>query len=231
MPHPGRAFAPWALLAALVACRAAKSPAADPALSEVDAFIAAQKFDTTRPGFKTDLPVPPELTFDPTAEYVARLETSKGLIRIRLMPEVAPYHVASFLFLARLGFYDGLTFHRVIPGFMAQGGCPLGDGTGGPGYEYDGEFDVDRVRHDRPFLASTANVGPGTDGSQFFITFAPAPWLDGTHTIFGEVTEGQETVRALERCGTDGGIPTETLILESVTIEVGKSVAPKAAAR
>ena len=147
------------------------------------------------------------------------MKTNKGSLVLRLMPETAPMHVTSFAYLARLGFYDGLAFHRVITQFMAQGGCPLGSGTGGPGYRFDGEF-APSVRHDRPGLLSMANAGPGTDGSQFFLTFVATPWLDGKHTIFGRVESGEETLAALEACGSGSGKTTERLVLETLTIEV-----------
>jgi cyclophilin family peptidyl-prolyl cis-trans isomerase len=102
---------------------------------------------------------------------------------------------------------------------MAQGGCPLGSGTGGPGYKYAGEF-VSSVRHDRPGLLSMANAGPGTDGSQFFITFVPTPHLDGKHTIFGEVAEGMDTLKAFEQRGSRSGTPTEPIVMKKTTIEV-----------
>ena len=138
---------------------------------------------------------------------------------VRLRPDVAPRHVASTIYLTRLGFYDGLGFHRVITEFMAQGGCPLGSGTGGPGYEYAGEFDPG-LRHDRPGLLSMANRGPGTDGSQFFLTFVPTPWLDDKHTVFGEVVEGMDTLEALEACGSESGRTREPLSITRATIEV-----------
>ena len=147
------------------------------------------------------------------------IETSQGPIRILLDPKTAPMHVSSTIYLSRLGFYDGLRFHRVIDGFMAQGGCPLGNGMGGPGYNYDGEFSPS-VKHDRPGLLSMANAGPGTDGSQFFLTFVPTPHLDGKHTLFGEVVEGQDTLRALEQRGSRGGATSEPLAMTSTTIEV-----------
>ncbi len=126
-------------------------------------------------------------------------------------------HVSSTIYLTRLGFYDGLPFHRVITGFMAQGGDPLGRGTGGPGYKYDGEFDS-KVRHDKPGILSMANAGPGTDGSQFFITFVKTPHLDDRHTIFGEVVEGMGTVKELEKRGSGSGRPSEPLKIESAKI-------------
>jgi cyclophilin family peptidyl-prolyl cis-trans isomerase len=147
------------------------------------------------------------------------METSKGAITIRLLPDVAPMHVTSFMYLTKLGFYDGLKFHRVIRGFMAQGGCPLGTGTGGPGYQLAGEFKPG-VKHDRGGLLSMANAGPGTDGSQFFLTFVPTPWLDGKHTIFGEVIEGQDVLQALEKAGSSGGATTEPLAMQKVTVAV-----------
>jgi len=192
---------------------------ADQALASIDDFIAQQGIDKNSSNWRTSLPRPPQAAFDSGRTYTWKLSTNKGAINIRLMPEVAPMHVSSTVFLARLGFYDGLGFHRVIQGFMAQGGCPLGNGTGGPGYTYDGEFDAS-VRHDRAPLLSMANAGPGTDGSQFFITFAPTPHLDDNHTIFGEVTDGGNTLTAIEQAGSRGGATSEPLTIESTEITV-----------
>ena len=116
----------------------------------------------------------------------AVIRTSKGDIRLRLFGDEAPVTVANFVNLARRGYYDGLTFHRVIPDFMIQGGCPLGTGTGGPGYRFEDEC-TPALKHDAPGKLSMANAGPGTNGSQFFITHVETPWLDGRHTVFGEV--------------------------------------------
>jgi peptidyl-prolyl cis-trans isomerase B (cyclophilin B) len=168
--------------------------------------------------WKLTLTKPEMMTFDANKDYFWILDTNKGQIRIKLMPEVAPMHVTSTIFLTNKGFYDGTTFHRVIPGFMAQGGCPLGTGTGGPGYTYAGET-WPNVKHDRPYLLSMANSGPNTDGSQFFITFKATPWLDGKHTIFGEVVTGQDTVKKLEAAGTEQGKPTEKLVINKAKIE------------
>jgi len=120
---------------------------------------------------------------DTPNEILAEMKTSKGIINIHLYPEHAPVTVASFINLAKRGFYDGLSFHRVIDNFMIQGGCPLGSGTGGPGYRFEDECN-DALRHDTPGKLSMANAGPGTNGSQFFITHVETPWLDGKHTVF-----------------------------------------------
>jgi cyclophilin family peptidyl-prolyl cis-trans isomerase len=195
----------------------------DEAIMQIDELIKEAAVDKSDPKWRTTLTRPEKATFDPSHTYYARMETNKGPILIKFMPDVAPMHVTSFIYLTRLGFYDGLMFHRVIPGFMAQGGCPLGTGTGGPGYKYSGEFS-DGVKHDRPGLLSMANAGPGTDGSQFFLTFVPTAWLDGKHTIFGEVVEGTETLKALEKAGSPGtGRTKEKLVMEKVTIEVKPS--------
>lgn len=116
----------------------------------------------------------------------AIFETSKGTITVNLLPEHAPLTVANFVNLVQRGYYDGLNFHRVIADFMIQGGCPQGTGTGGPGYRFEDEFTA-ALRHDAPGKLSMANAGPGTNGSQFFITHVPTPWLDDAHTIFGAV--------------------------------------------
>jgi cyclophilin family peptidyl-prolyl cis-trans isomerase len=139
---------------------------------------------------------PPEMTLDPEKDYHANLVTEKGTVRIRLFAREAPQTVNNFVFLAREGYFDGTTFHRVIEGFMAQGGDPTGTGAGGPGYRIMDEFHPD-LRHDRPGILSMANRGPDTGGSQFFITHVATPWLDDRHAVFGEVVEGMEVVNAL----------------------------------
>ena len=133
-------------------------------------------------------------------ELVARMETEKGTIRLRLFAEQAPVTVANFVNLAQRGYYDGLNFHRVIDDFMIQGGCPNGDGRGGPGYRFEDEFN-NELKHDKPGVLSMANAGPGTNGSQFFITHLPTPWLDGKHTVFGEVVgeEDQQVVNNIRQ--------------------------------
>jgi len=182
-------------------------------------MISGAGVDKGNPSWRTRLPKPPQADFDAGRTYYASMVTNKGEMRIKLLHETAPMHVTSFIYLSRLGFYDGLDFHRIIPGFMAQGGCPLGTGTGGPGYKYDGEFEGD-VRHDRAGLLSMANAGPGTDGSQFFLTFVPTPWLDGKHTIFGEVVDGTQTLQAIEPLGSEGGRPEAPVTIREIKIDV-----------
>ena len=126
------------------------------------------------------------------------VKTSKGDIEGTLFASKAPITVANYLNLAKRGYYDGLTFHRVIPNFMIQGGDPDGTGGGGPGYTFEDEVKTG-LKHDKPGIFSMANRGPGTNGSQFFITHVPTPWLDGKHTVFGEVTKGQDVVNAIEQ--------------------------------
>ncbi|KGQ19471.1 Peptidyl-prolyl cis-trans isomerase [Lysobacter dokdonensis DS-58] len=138
---------------------------------------------------------------------VAVFDTSRGPIRVALAPDKAPLTVANFVNLAKRGFYDGLSFHRVIADFMVQGGCPEGSGRGGPGYRFEDETS-NGLRHDRGVL-SMANAGPNTNGSQFFITHVPTPWLDGKHTVFGKVTEGLDVVDAVKQGDTINSIRIE----------------------
>lgn len=199
--------------------QAAGKKETDPAMTEIEKFIADQKIDTTKSGWKTSLPKPPKATFPAGKKYNWVLQTNKGTVKVSLKPDIAPMHVSSTIYLTKLGFYDGIPFHRVITSFMAQGGDPLGNGTGGPGYKYDGEFSP-TAKHDKPGMLSMANAGPGTDGSQFFLTFVPTPWLDGKHSIFGEVTEGLDVLKKLEAAGSQSGRTSEPLSIEKATITV-----------
>ena len=139
---------------------------------------------------------PPALTINPDANYTATFKTAKGDIVVELFAKQVPNTVNNFVFLAREGFYDDTTFHRVIANFMAQGGDPEGTGRGGPGYRFADEFDPS-LRHDKPGVLSMANAGPNTNGSQFFITHVPTPHLDGVHSIFGRTVEGIDVLLSL----------------------------------
>jgi peptidyl-prolyl cis-trans isomerase A (cyclophilin A) len=169
-----------------------------------------------------------------TEALTATLETNQGTIKVRLFPDQAPKTVRNFVELAEGGrewtnpktrattkdkLYDGTIFHRVIPNFMIQGGDPLGTGTGGPGYRFADEIHPD-LGFSKPYLLAMANAGPGTNGSQFFITTGATPWLNGKHTIFGEVTEGADVVDNISRVQTvPGDRPVQDVVLQSVTIE------------
>lgn len=139
---------------------------------------------------------PPELTIDPKQKYAAVLHTDKGDIKLELFADKTPKTVNNFVFLARQGFFDGTFFHRVIADFMVQGGDPTGTGRGGPGYRFTDEFHPS-LRHDKPGVLSMANAGPGTNGSQFFITHVATPWLDNKHSVFGQVVEGMDVVNSI----------------------------------
>lgn len=139
---------------------------------------------------------------------VAVIQTSRGNISLELFADLAPRTCANFEELTQKGFYDGLSFHRVISDFMIQGGCPQGTGTGGPGYTFEDEFHPD-LRHDGPGVLSMANAGPNTNGSQFFITHVATPWLDDKHSVFGRVLEGQSVVDTIEQ-----GDLIEKIVLE-----------------
>lgn len=212
--------------AAKPAAKAAAAPAAKPAakasgnaVEQMAAFIAGEGVDKTNPRWRTKLEKPPVADFSAGKTYYWILETTQGTIKIELLPKVAPMHVTSTIYLTELGFYDTLTFHRVIPGFMAQGGCPLGNGTGGPGYNYAGEFDPSAT-HTKQGTLSMANAGPNTDGSQFFLTFGATPHLNNRHTVFGYVVEGHAALKALEGKGSSSGRTKEKLAINKASIEV-----------
>ena len=153
---------------------------------------------------------PPAMQIDPKKSYSATMETTKGTIEIELAAQYAPKTVNNFVFLAQEGFYDGVSFHRVIGNFMIQGGDPTGTGRGGPGYRFEDEFAGNPLKHEAKVL-SMANAGPNTNGSQFFITHAPQPHLDGKHTVFGKVTSGHDIVDAISQ----GDTMTKVTITES----------------
>ncbi|MBM4059608.1 MAG: peptidylprolyl isomerase [Planctomycetes bacterium] len=198
--------------------------AKDPVVVALDKF-RKDKVSTKRADWKTALPAPPLQTFDGKRDYRWHVETDKGTLTVLLLPEAAPMHVTSVIYLARCGFYDGLGFPRILKGFMAQGGSPTNTTSGNAGYTMDGEF-LTGAKHDREGTLSAANSGqPNTDGSQFFLTFVPTPHLDGKHTVHGYVTEGLEVLRAIEACGTDqdGQAPRESVTIVRTWI----TVAPK----
>ena len=141
---------------------------------------------------------PPAMTIDPAKKYEVKIETVRGTIVLELAPQYAPKTVNNFVFLANDGFYDGVTFHRVIKDFMIQGGDPTGTGRGGPGYRFEDEVRNNPLKHDTGVI-SMANAGPNTNGSQFFITHLPQPHLDGKHTVFGRVTSGQDVVYKIQQ--------------------------------
>jgi cyclophilin family peptidyl-prolyl cis-trans isomerase len=172
--------------------------------------------ETARPASK-HYSSAPTLSIDKNKQYAARVKMAKGGgFVIRLYADKAPIAVNSFVFLARQGYFDGVTFHRVLDGFMAQGGDPTGTGTGGPGYQFANE-DSD-LKFDRPGVVALANAGRDTNGSQFFITFVPAEFLNGGYTIFGQVAEGMEVVDGIRRRDPDRNPAFPGDAIESVTI-------------
>ncbi len=197
----------------------------DKAIVAIDKFLAAHKPNQKRDGWRQSMAEPKPVAFAVDRDYCWHLATSCGEITVRLFPAAAPMHCTSVVYLARAGFYDGLTFHRAIKGFMAQGGCPLGSGNGNAGYTMAGELDPS-LKHDRKGLLSTANEDgkDKTDGSQFFVTFAPAPHLDGKHTIFGEVVSGMDAVEAMDALGGEGDSqqPKQKITIERAWITVHK---------
>ena len=141
---------------------------------------------------------PPVMQLDPAKKYKAVIETSRGVIELELNPQHAPKTVNNFVFLAKEGFYDDVSFHRVIKNFMIQGGDPTGTGRGGPGYRFEDELKENPLKHETGVI-SMANSGPNTNGSQFFITHSPQPHLNGRHTVFGKVVSGQDVVDAIQQ--------------------------------
>src|SRR5215475_11598841 len=158
-------------------------------------------------------------------ELQAHIVTGRGTIHLRLYADQTPMTVANFANLALRGYYDGLSFHRVIPDFMIQGGCPEGSGRGGPGYRFDDEI-VPALKHDKAGVLSMANAGPGTNGSQFFITHVPTPWLDGKHTVFGAVV-GPEDQKIVDSIRGEDKIESITIGGDTAALFVNPKVAPK----
>jgi len=186
-----------------------------PESSPEDSFAV----DKSDPNWKQNLQQPGIMMFEDGKRYFWDMQTNKGQMSFELFHQTAPKHVTSTIYLTEIGFYDAVIFHRVIPGFMAQGGDPTGTGRGGPGYKYEGEFSPS-VLHDKPGMLSMANSGPGTDGSQFFITFVPTKHLDGRHTVFGEITKGMGTLKEMEKSGSSSGRTSEKLEIIKATIRI-----------
>lgn len=197
-------------------------------------IMACVSYQTATQASKEVTEDPTETITKETKRMNAVIETSQGTITIELFPDKAPKTVANFVELAegtkdfydiktgkkvKRKFYDGLVFHRVIPEFMIQGGCPLGTGTGGPGYKFEDEIDSS-LKFDKPGKLAMANSGPNTNGSQFFITEVSTPWLNGNHTIFGQVISGMDIVQKIARTGVDfSDKPVEPVVIKSITIE------------
>ena len=197
------------------------------AAAEAPASDATPRADTATPrptptissrGAPRSYAAPPEMTLDPESDYHADFRTNQGNFRVRLLATQAPLTVNNFVFLAQQGFYDGLIFHRVIENFMIQGGDPTGTGAGSPGYRFQDEI-VPGLVFDAPGKLAMANSGPNTNGSQFFITTVPTPHLNGNHTIFGEITEGQSVINAISRVETNArDAPLRPVTIESIEI-------------
>ena len=171
-----------------------------------------------QPGAVKQWPEPPAMSIDPAKIYLATFETEKGEFQVQLFADKAPLTVNNFVFLARQGYYDNTTFHRVLADFMAQGGDPTGTGGGGPGYQFADEFHPD-LAFDSEGILAMANAGPGTTGSQFFVTFAPTAWLNGKHTIFGKVVQGMDVAKSLKLRDPGANPDFSGDVLQTITIE------------
>ena len=195
----------------------AAAPASTPAAATpTPVFTPAATSRAT--GARTSYSGLPAITLDPESDYVANFRTNQGNFTVKLFATQTPVTVNNFVFLAQQGFYDGLIFHRVIENFMIQGGDPTGTGGGGPGYQFQDEI-VPGLGFDSPGKLAMANAGPGTNGSQFFITVAATDWLNGNHTIFGEVTEGQSVVNGISRVATNNrDAPLQRVVIERIDI-------------
>lgn len=175
--------------------------------------------DKPTPKAENEKPAAPAAPAPEAKNRVARFETSKGTFKVELFESKAPLTTKNFIDLATKGFYDGVIFHRVIDGFMIQGGDPTGTGRGGPGYNIPDEFHAD-LKHDSPGIISMANAGPNTGGSQFFITLGPTPHLNKRHAVFGKVIEGLDVVKAIGKSATGpGDRPLDDVVMTKVTIE------------
>ncbi len=181
-------------------------------------LVPTQTLSVARPSGRATYSSPPQMSLDSSSDYAADFRTNYGNFRVRLLSTQTPITVNNFVFLAQQGYYDGLIFHRVIENFMIQGGDPTGNGTGGPGYAFQDEI-VPGLVFDAPGKLAMANSGPGTNGSQFFITTVPTPHLNGNHTIFGVVAEGQAVVDAISSVNVGPrDNPLQQVIIERIDI-------------
>jgi len=205
-----------------------EKPAPTDAISQLEAFIASRKetgrIDTGAGGWRLRLPKFPSAGFEAGGSYRWILDTSEGEMTALLNHEAAPEHVRNTLYLSLLGYYDGLKFHRIIPGFMAQGGCPQGSGTGGPGYSLRLEVTRDALHKGPGVLSMARSQSPNSAGSQFFITFGDAPNLDMQYSVFGRVVEGLDVLKQLEAAGnpnpqSNGVPPRKTITINSSRVE------------
>jgi peptidyl-prolyl cis-trans isomerase B (cyclophilin B) len=217
------ALFPW-VFTGVVFAEAAPQDAVTLMREMIDRFKEAGRIDTERSGWRTRLPKFEEIPFEAGGTYRWILETSEGEMVAELFPDAAPEHVRNALYLSLLGFYDGLNFHRIIPGFMAQGGCPVGRGTGGPGYNVNLEVTRDRLHRGPGVLSMARSQMRNSAGSQFFITFADARSLDMQYSVFGQVIEGMDVVRALEQAGnpdprSNGVPPRKNITIERSRVE------------
>lgn len=205
----------------------------DPAVKALQAFIdtsiASGKIDKKNAAWKTLVKQPPAVKFTANKSYFWNMKTNLGSIKVKFRPDLAPTHVGSFMYLTMLGFYDGVKFHRVIPGFMAQGGCPQGTGRGGPGYRLELETNA-KLKHSRRGIVSTARTqAPRSDGSQFFMMFGPAAHLDpkgsegnlqGGYSVFGEIVDGIKVLDEMEKRGSKSGATSEKILIERAWVTV-----------
>ena len=197
----------------------------DPAIASIQgrikAKIDAKELDTTAKDWRRQIPFRPLATFEKKSTYLWTLKTSQGAIRVRLLTEKAPKHASSIIYLSLMGFYDGLTIHRVEPGVMAEGGDPAGDGLGTPGWADGPEYGEGKENaHDRRGLVASMGVGGATDDCKFRILLGPVPRLDTLSTVFGEVEAGMDVLKKIEALGTEDGHTKERIVIESAQISV-----------
>ena len=179
--------------------------------------IKRPAYDKSKKGWHSGVQLPQKATFDPQKDYCATIHTTLGDITVKFYPDVAPQHVTSWINLAEIGFYDGVAFHRIIPGFMMQGGDPTGSGSGGPAYKMKQEFNS--RKHVKGTLSAARTSDPDTAGSQFFVCFGVTAFLDNQYTVFGEATGGLDVVAKFEKLGTPGaGTPTKLEKITSVDV-------------